>query len=178
MLRRRLPTARKCLPYRVRCKFWNLVAVAVSLFLLSLGIFVLFPHTFQYPGRSQASQRPKAVLPLQASNISAIDNGSKIHCRFHVCFDINRCMLSLREDVLGVYVRGPYDFYDPSSSISLSLNISKEYTELLETVRKSRYYVSSPTSACVFIPPIDTLVQQNLDLDITSTILNTLPGYV
>lgn len=124
------------------------------------------------------SRNPKEVLVLQPLNASALDIGSKTHCRFHMCFDINSCILSLREDVLGVHVRDTYDFYDPSNSVSLSLNISKAYTELLDAVKKSRFYVSNPASACVFIPPVDTLAQQNLDLNLTSTVLNTLPGYI
>ena len=173
MSRRRLRTPRKWLPFRVRCRPRNLVVSLGCLALLSLLLYMLLPRVVQLY-RNAVARRVKAVFPLQPLNASTMNQGSKRHCRFHVCFDINRCVLSLKEDVLGVYVSEPCDFYDPSNSISLSLNVSKEYVELLDTVRNSRYYVSDPKKACVFIPPIDTLAQENLDLKVTSTILNTL----
>jgi len=172
LFRRRLPTLRKCLPYRVRCKLRNLVVSVGFLAVVCLGLFVLLPQALH---GNAAARRVKVVLPLRPLNASAVNKGSKKDCRFHACFNINRCVLSLKEDILGVYISEPYDFYDPSNSISLSLNASKEYIELLASIKNSRYYVSDPARACVFIPPIDTLAQENLDLEITSSILNTLP---
>ncbi len=166
---------RKCLPYGVRCRPRNAVALTILCLLLVVAILTFFPHTLQFPKQMKTSNKQKIVLTLQPLNTSALDVGSKDHCRFHVCFNINRCTLSLREDKLGVYISDSYDFQDPTNSISLSLNVSKEYTELLEAVRTSRYHVPHPSKACVFIPPIDTLAQQNLDVNAVSAILNTLP---
>lgn len=172
MSRRLVPIALRCLPFRVKCKVLNLVGVLGCLTLLFL-FFFLSPHILQLPG--DAISRPKTTLSLQQLNASRINNGHKTQCQFHMCFDINRCALSLREDVLGVHVGGPYDFYGPLGSLSQSLDISREYAEMIRAVRNSRYHVADPSAACIFISPLDTLAQQHLDISTTSVLLNTLP---
>lgn len=171
MSRKCLPAGR-CLPFRVKCKLLNLVCVLVSC-LLCLFLFLLFPHLLRLPGGSET--RPKKMLSLRQLNASRINLGHKIQCRFHMCFDINRCVLSLREDVLGVHIGGPYDFHPSPGSHSLTPDISQEYAEMIRAVKSSRYHVTDPSAACVFIPPLDTLAQERLDVGTVSTLLNTLP---
>ena len=43
--------------------------------------------------------------------------------------------------------------------------ISKEFYEFLETVVNSKYYTSNPEDACIFIPSIDVLNENNLRKD-------------
>lgn len=42
---------------------------------------------------------------------------------------------------------------------------SKEFLQILETVVNSEYYTANPENACIFIPPIDTLNENNLRKD-------------
>ena len=92
-----------------------------------------------------------------------------------MCFDINRCALSLREDILGVYIGGPYEFYGPLSSHPQTPDVSQEYAEVVQAVQNSRYHTADPSAACIIISPLDTLAQERLDVRTMSILLNTLP---
>ena len=47
-----------------------------------------------------------------------------------------------------------YDFSSPITSTALSPPLSTEYSDMIRAVKESRYYVSDPSQACVFIPAV------------------------
>ena len=165
------PVPRRCLPFRVKCKLLNMACVLGCLTML-LTLSLLYSH-LRVPERFNSG--PQATLSLQPLNSSVIHHGYKTHCKFHKCFNVNHCALSLREDILGVYVGGPYHFHSPLNSHTLTPGMSREYAELVQAVRSSRYHVASPSAACVFIPPLDTLSQEHLQVGVFSLLLNSLP---
>ena len=100
---------------------------------------------------------------------------SKISCRFHTCFEINNCSITLG-DQIGVYVYPEAEFVtadDTDEKIASSVTI--EYRELIAAVKSSRYYQENASLACVFIPSIDTLSQDLVNVDVVSLMLHTLP---
>jgi glucuronyl/N-acetylglucosaminyl transferase EXT2 len=118
-------------------------------------------------------EEPERVSVKQL-NWTGLDHSCKTKCRFHTCFDVNRCVFSL-EDTLGVHVGGAYEFHDPKTPHPTTPVVSAEYAELVAAVKGSRYHVSDPAHACVFIPPLDTLVRPPADVVTTSLFLNSLP---
>lgn len=53
--------------------------------------------------------------------------------------------------------------------------ISREFYEVLDTILNSPYYTPSPDEACILIPPIDTLNENNLRKDKIAQALTMLP---
>ena len=76
---------------------------------------------------------------------------------------------------MSVYIGNWCKFHDPQLSGTVTPEISLEYLELVEAVKKSRYYTEDPSVACVFIPPVDTLSQKNVEVNTMSVLLNSLP---
>lgn len=70
-----------------------------------------------------------------------------------------------------------YEFVSNKTHESFSPQVSTQYADLVRAVQSSRYHQSDVTKACVFIPPIDTLNFANLDADVTSALLNSLPTW-
>lgn len=65
--------------------------------------------------------------------------------------------------------------YEDHNGIPTSVPISQQFREILETIYNSKYYVSDPKQACLFVPSLDLLNQNNIRLQETSQVLATLP---
>lgn len=155
-----------CFPSRGRWKVWNLTFLLV---VVPLFICLLLFSGYLWP----SPKPPRPVLELRRLNETQIDSTHKTNCRFHTCFDNSLCVFSL-EDIIGVHVGDWYDFGVPQSLAAAS-KISLEYAELVEAVKGSRYYVADPSRACIFVPPVDTLSQSLVEVDMMSVLLNSLP---
>ncbi|ROT65577.1 Exostosin-2 [Penaeus vannamei] len=55
--------------------------------------------------------------------------------------------------------------------------MSKEFYEIIDAILNSEYYTSDPDEACIFIPPIDTLNENNLRKDEIAKALAMLPHW-
>lgn len=94
-------------------------------------------------------------------------------CTHWDCFNIYRCGHT-GHDRIAVYVY-PLKQYVDEDGVPATRQISKEFFSLLQAIVNSKYYTANPDEACLFIPSIDTLNQDNLRLNLTSKALNTLP---
>ena len=156
------------LPFQTRFKFCNLcIAISLVTFCTLIGYFLV-----RHGSHSDSSNRlRRTVVPVQLDNI---EWSSKFTCFFHTCFEINECVIGIR-DKIGVYVHPKFEFVSNWTERSYTPEHSDEYSQLLSVVRRSPYYQRNASKACVFLPPIDTLSQSKLDLGLTSTLLNSLP---
>lgn len=75
-------------------------------------------------------------------NISRNTDNHPELCRFHSCFDFDRCRSGFR-----VYI---YPLEDGQAA-------SATYMKLLSAIRRSRFYTPNPDEACLFVPNVDTL---------------------
>ena len=154
-----------CLPLRGK---WR---VNMACLLLSGTVLIIF--TLASHPRNHAVQSREG-LSVKQLNWTALDHAHRTNCRFHTCFDINRCVFSM-EDTIGVYIGGWYEFHDPQTPSVVTPAVSLEYAELVAVVKGSRYHAMDPAHACMFIPPLDTLSQGQLGVIAMSTFLNSLP---
>ncbi|XP_022655917.1 exostosin-1-like [Varroa destructor] len=72
-------------------------------------------------------------------------------CRFHTCFELDRCRRGFR-----VYV------YPPAED---GQSVSSSYLKLLSAIKRSRFYTANPDEACLFVPNVDTLDRDILSDD-------------
>lgn len=106
------------------------------------------------------------------SHIQLMDKGDS-NCRMYNCFNVYKCDGQLK-DQISVYLY-PLAKHVDMNGDSLTPAVSKEFYELYATIADSKYYTDDPKSACVFIPPIDILNQNNLKIREVSQILYNLP---
>lgn len=101
---------------------------------------------------------------------------SQQNCTYHSCFDVYRCGFNHGEGPpqISVYVYPPVRFVD-EAGVPLTLPMSTEFAELIQTIINSAYYTDDPSSACLLIPSIDLLNQNGVRIRTMSKILSSLP---
>ena len=97
------------------------------------------------------------------------------NCKMYNCFDVYKCGNTASNHIT-VYLYPLTDFVDTFSKL-ITPKISKEFYEIYASIASSRYYVSSSKEACLFIPPIDLLNEERLDIDKVSHVLASLPHW-
>ena len=156
------------LPFQARFKFFNLCIACVGL----VTFCTLIGHLLRHESHSGSSFRSRrAVIPVHPDDL---EWDSKFTCFFHTCFEINDCVYGVN-DMIGVYVYPNFEFVHNQTQESYQPKFSDEYLQLLDAVKRSPYYQRDASKACVLIPSIDMLSQSNLDLMLTSALLNSLP---
>ncbi|KAB7508164.1 Exostosin-2 [Armadillidium nasatum] len=89
-------------------------------------------------------------------------------CNFFNCFNVYRCGRAGHQK-LSVYIYPLRRFLD-EDGVEIKPH-SKEFLQILETIADSEYYTPDPENSCLFIPPIDTLNENNLRKDKIGEIL-------
>ena len=175
MSRRRGVSSTQYCPPSSQLGRWRLGSHVVFMLFLALVLFTV--HLVSKQGLSEGSPLHNSPLyDLIPLNFSRIYPPHRTKCRFHLCFNISRCVFTT-EDIIGVNIATWREFRAPQNPSSvLTPLVSWEYEELVEAIRRSRYYTSDPSKACVFVPFVDTLRQGAVDNNTMSMILNSLPG--
>lgn len=110
-------------------------------------------------------------IKLKSSDQTGSPRNTK--CTHWDCFNIYRCGHT-GHDRITVYVY-PLEKYVDENGKSATKSISKEYYNLIKGIVNSKYYTANPHEACLFVPFIDTLNEERIDLNLTSRVLNQLP---
>lgn len=93
-------------------------------------------------------------------------------CSFHTCMDVYHCGYN-DQTKISVYLY-PFKRYVDEKGIGISQPISPEFLEMVQTVVKSPFYTPSPEAACIFVPSIDMLNQNNFRVEEMGQALATL----
>lgn len=109
------------------------------------------------------------VQILSESNIAEKTDGN---CNYYNCFDVYRCGHS--DNMISVYIY-PILRYVDENRVPISSPFSREFMEIMEAILKSPYYTSDPQKACLFVPSLDLLNQNNVRLKEISQVLSSLP---
>lgn len=124
--------------------------------------------------------------PKKLFDISDLDNADVVlitkqspsshptdsNCNHFNCFDIYRC--DPLEDSIKIYLY-PIKKYKTEDGRLISRHFSREFYQLIKDIRDSPYFVHDPSSACIYIPTIDTLDQRVIPREETSQALASLP---
>ncbi|XP_075166308.1 exostosin glycosyltransferase sotv [Haematobia irritans] len=93
----------------------------------------------------------------------------RTNCTIWTCMDPYRC----GHDRITVYVYPLHEYIDANTGIEAA-PITKEFYQILETVVKSPYYTSNPNEACLFVPSIDLMNQNSINIDLVNRALASL----
>ena len=94
-------------------------------------------------------------------------------CLFHTCFDVYHCGYN-DDNRISVYIYPPIHFLDEDGT-RVTVPMSTEFHEILQTIRDSIYYTPDPEKACLFVPIVDVLNQNHVDNELTAKVLAALP---
>lgn len=112
---------------------------------------------------------PEVVLA--ADSPKPILRNSK--CTYWDCFNVYRCGQK-GHNRISVYVYPPQKFVDFQGNTASPI-MSKEFYFMLKTIVDSKYYTTNPSEACLFVPSIDMLNQNRLNLKLVQQALQSLP---
>ena len=124
-------------------------------------------------GAAAGRLKPKSfqlMFPLTNFDSEAVT--WKFQCNFHMCFEINDCVLGVDKRI-SVHVYPEYVF--TNGNWSWELPQSREYRDILSAIRTSIFYQPDPSRACVFVPSLDTLNQRGMNISAMSAMLASLP---
>ncbi|XP_061391803.1 exostosin-2 [Musca vetustissima] len=91
------------------------------------------------------------------------------NCTIWTCMDPYRC----GHDHITVYVYPLQEYIDANSGVEAA-PLTQEFYQILETIVKSPYYTTNPNEACLFVPSIDLINQNNINLDLVNRALASL----
>lgn len=91
------------------------------------------------------------------------------NCSIWTCVDPYRC----GHDRISIYVYPLAEYFDANSG-SEAAPLTQEFYQILSTIVKSPYYTSNPNQACLFVPSIDLINQNNINIDLVNRALASL----
>lgn len=109
------------------------------------------------------------VLNLPRSGLTSLPRVA--NCTYWNCFNVYKCGRGGHNKIT-IYVY-PLNDYRTEEDDSIS-RFSREFYEILHTIKNSRYYTSSPDEACLLVPSIDTLNQNYFNSEYVSRALQSL----
>lgn len=157
--------------------FYVILFLTIFLFLLvavalQLSSYIS-PLGNDAPAESHSLNKERSDVVI--SQTSSRANATVQNCTFHTCFEVYHCGCNGQSRIT-VYVY-PEAKYTDEDGRNLLAGPSREFKEILETVRQSVYRTLDPSKACLFIPPLDLLNQNSISLERTSRILASLPHW-
>ncbi|XP_073434670.1 exostosin-2 isoform X2 [Dendrobates tinctorius] len=148
----------------------------VLLGLIATGMFQFWPHSIEPSGDWIAEKRSVHDVPaVKLLYSSPMPDRGDLSCRMHTCFDVYRCGFNPKNKVK-VYIY-PLKKYTDEYGRAVGDTISREYNELLTAVSESDFYTDDVGRACLFLPSIDVLSQNNLRIKETAQALAKLPRW-
>jgi len=103
---------------------------------------------------------------------------SRDNCTYHSCFDVYRCGFTSFDGPpqISVYVYPPTRYVDAAGAAQ-ELPMSQEFRAILQAIVDSGFYTPEASSACLLVPSVDLLNENNIRLHVTSQILASLHRY-
>nr|XP_002119284.3 exostosin-2-like [Ciona intestinalis] len=159
--------------------------VILVLLLLS-GVALIFKFNWNYQSKSREEFRMETLhinsahdLPVTQISLDGIQPSDKadLNCKMYNCFDIYRCGSDENHpNKMKVFLH-PLSQYTDESGASITPSLSKEFVEMYYAIAQSDYYTGDPDNACIFIPPVDMLNQNRLNVQKVGQLLTKLPHW-
>ena len=94
-------------------------------------------------------------------------------CTFHTCVNVYHCGYN-DETKISVYIY-PIKDYVNENSLPVATSMSREFAQILQAIAESPFYTSDSETACIFVPSIDLLNQNNIFTKEVGKVLASLP---
>ncbi|XP_055370982.1 exostosin-2 [Condylostylus longicornis] len=151
----------------------------ITYILVTVLVFGAIVFLWDYFGKNNTGDNYNEEISLDINHISQITLEDDLelaksrneNCTFWTCFNVYRCG-QREQDRISIYIYPLHEYINSEDKKAFVL--TREYYEILETILDSPYYTPNPNDACIFIPSIDTLNQNLIDITLVSKSLATL----
>lgn len=153
----------------------NTLRIRVIAALIVFLLFVLFANNAFHKEEKNINFDMSYLDFLQEA---VVQNSSQSHptqssCTHYTCFDVYKCGHS-PSGKISVYVY-PITQYVDEDGVPVTKRMSIEFHKILQIIKKSEYYSSDGSQACILIPSIDMLNQNHVRRKEASKALASLP---
>lgn len=149
-------------------------------YILCLLIFLpLVFFLFKYL-RANNIKSSNGVLTFNLANIPVVvlEHNSELtenynpNCSIFDCFNVYKCGQKHQEKI-AIYVY-PLENYLDGTRKRKAFTLTREFYLILKAITETTYYTSNPQEACILVPSVDLLNQNNVDIDLVSKALASL----
>ncbi|CAK1555269.1 unnamed protein product [Leptosia nina] len=152
-------------------------------FFVGLLLFIVLSLVFTVVFNAFSGSAPRSDfyerVNLEAVNlpVQKVDGDSPfsaprfVNCTYWNCFNVYKCGRG-GHDKISIYIY-PLQDYRTENGKAVS-HFSREFFEILETIKHSKYYTPNPDEACLLVPSIDTLNQKAFSSQHISQVLGSL----
>lgn len=132
--------------------------VGLLLFILLSLLVIVGYAVWNGSGSRSEGKQPISLRMGQSKKLAEGPGASKreVTCTYWDCFDVYRCGRGGHR-LLTIYIYPLID-YRTEDDLPVS-HLSREFYDILNTIKNSKYYTSDPEEACLLVPSIDTLNQ-------------------
>ena len=97
-------------------------------------------------------------------------------CTFHTCVNVYHCGYN-DETKISVFIYPIKDYVDEKGTPVVT-SMSREFAQILQAIVESPFYTTDAETACMFVPSVDVLNQNNIFTDEIGKVLASEPWYV
>lgn len=97
-------------------------------------------------------------------------------CTFHTCVNVYHCGYN-DETKISVYIYPIKDYVNEKGEPVVT-SMSREFAHVLQAIVDSPFYTNDPETACMFVPSLDLLNQNNIFTKDIGKVLASLPWWV
>ena len=149
-----------------------------STFLITTFVLLLFAFTANHVFHKEQTNVDSETEFVGSLHETIVPNASlsqptEKSCTFYTCFDVYKCSHS-SSGKISVHVY-PITQYVDEDGVPVTKKISKEFYRVLQAIKKSEFYTSDESNACILIPSIDMLNQNHIRRKEASKALASLP---
>ncbi|XP_058444548.1 exostosin-2 [Malaya genurostris] len=167
----------------------NRYLIAFVSLLILLG-FWLNGNSLSETGTERISLDLVEIPQIVLDHDAELARARNPNCSFWDCFNVYRCgqrtsgnsaagsrsalLADEAQEKISIYVYPLKEYIDGGTG-QQAFQLTKEFYGILKTIVDSPYYTANPNEACLFVPALDTLNQNRIDVNLVGKALAALP---
>ncbi|KAL8611501.1 hypothetical protein ACOMHN_014556 [Nucella lapillus] len=151
------------------------IFVSIGVLTFTGILLCLFLWPLEDNGEDSIHLLPRHLETDEVVHISAESkNGTERNasCTFHTCVKVYHCGYNDATQI-SVYIYPIKDYVD-EKGVPVVSSLSREFVQILQAIVESPFYTSDPETACLFVPSIDLLNQNNVFVKDVGKVLASL----
>ena len=162
-----------------RRSFFSCNSYFIFGFIVVTFLLITLASMYFWSSEDDNSYEHKVLRHLETNEVVQIDKTQvneterNSSCTFHSCVSVYHCGYN-DETKISVYIYPLKEYVDKEGN-SLVASMSREFAQILLAIAESPYYTSDPSTACMFVPSIDLLNQNNIFTSDVGKVLASLP---
>lgn len=164
---------------KVKLKYQKYYIILFSVILIGVVITTVlqfWPHAIDSDsgGNNYYISAWNSLPEVRVMDSAPLPPKGDLECSYFTCFDVYRCSYETNRISLYIY---PMKKYMDEAGEPILGQISREFYDILIAISESQFFTPDPDKACIFVPPLDLLNQNSMNVEKVGQILAQLPRY-